>query len=236
MKMRNWRRTLAAAAALLLVLTCLIGPAAAAQADTSMQATCWVNMRAAASSRSEVLLVVPSGASVSVSGKSGGTNWYKATYKGTTGYIYSKYLSAGGSSDSGSWTRTVAENLFMRSSMSRADDRNVIRTIPGGRTVTILSEESDNWYKVSYKGDTGYIRGGHFTDDKSRLGIGSIDPERKKVRVNLNLRSSMSTSADNVMLVIPKIGTVTMKTKEANNWFKVSYNGTTGYIKGGYFA
>lgn len=50
---------------------------------------------------------------------------------------------------------------------------------------------------------------------------------------NLNLRASMSTSAQK-LVTIPKGGKVTLVMKYSNGWSKVSYNGRTGYVSSQY--
>ena len=49
---------------------------------------------------------------------------------------------------------------------------------------------------------------------------------------NLNLRDQPSTSGK-ILTTIPKGKTVTiLSEKNANGWYKVSYNGKTGYVSG----
>ena len=64
--------------------------------------------------------------------------------------------------------------------------------------------------------------------------------ERSSVKIaitmeNLNLRDKASTSG-RILTTIPKGKTVTiLSEKNANGWYKVSYNGKTGYVSGSYF-
>jgi uncharacterized protein YgiM (DUF1202 family) len=53
---------------------------------------------------------------------------------------------------------------------------------------------------------------------------------------SINMRKTRSTTADNVIAVIPEGAKVTVRASYSGNWYKVTYNGKTGYIKGGYFA
>ena len=204
-----------------------------AQADTTMKTTDAVNLREDASSKSAVITVVPYGATVTVVSTSN-ANWYKVKYSGKTGFIYSKYL---GNKKSATETKVMAEDLNMRSSMSKANKSNIIKVIPKGATVTILSKESGGWYKASYGGKTGYIMGGHFTDDTSRMSGGGSSTTTKKMAEDLKMRSSMSKKNDsNLIKIIPKGATVTILSKESDGWYKVKYSGKTGYIMGGHFT
>ena len=203
-----------------------------------------LNMRTGPGANYGKILVIPQGGRVQVISKPG--SWYKVSYGGRTGYVNSKYLTAATSSGSIKATpassskkkytkKTMAENLKMRSSMSKSAN-NVIMIIPKGAKVKILSKKSDNWYRIKYKGKKGYIKGGHFTDDRSRMGIGAVKPYQKVTRTSLNMRSTPSAAnRSNIIRVIPKGGTVTVTEHEANNWYKVTYKGSTGYVKGGYF-
>ena len=206
-----------------------------AQAETTMKTTTAVNLRKEASSTSGKITVVPAGAKVTVVSTSN-SKWYKVTYSGKTGFIYSKYL---GNKSTANETKIMAEDLNMRSSMSKANKSNIIKVIPKGAVVTILSKEADIWYKVSYGGKTGYIVGGHFTDDKSRMdnSSSSSSTTTKKMAEDLKMRSSKSKSNDkNLIQIIPKGAKVTILSKESDGWYKVKYNGKTGYIMGGHFT
>lgn len=207
-----------------------------------------LNMRSSKSltSKSNIIKVLPKGAKVTILAKEG-DNWLKVKYGGKTGYIKSghftddtsrlgKMASDSTKTTTKTETKTMAEDLKMRSSMKKSDDKNVIKIIPKGAKVTILAKEKDGWYKVKYSGKTGYIMGGHFTDDKSRMGVGATKQVTKTLAYNVNFRSSTSmASKSNIIKVIPKGSKVTILRNEANNWFKISYQGKTGYIKGGYF-
>ena len=74
----------------------------------------------------------------------------------------------------------------------------VIMTVPQGATVTIVSKDNSRWYKVTYKGKTGYIRSAYLGSEKTTQ-------EVKTLAENLNMRSSKSlTSKSNIIKVLPK--------------------------------
>ncbi len=220
------------------VLTISVGAVSALAAVSGNQTVrTALNMRSGMSTKSNnVMLVIPSGGTVSIISAES-NNWYKVTYNGKTGYIKGGYF---GTPESSSTTKTMYEDLNMRSSMDKSSSKNIIAVIKKGRTVTILNKESNGWYKVSYNGKTGYIMGGHFTDDTSRVGAKDAETggsTTKTMAENLNMRSSMSKSSpSNIITVIPKGKSVTILNKESGGWYKVSYNGKTGYIMGGHFT
>ena len=211
-----------------------------------------LNMRTGPGTKYKVILAIPAGRQVQILSKPG--TWFHVAYNGRSGYVNSKYLRT--SSSSGVLgTKTMAEDLKMRSSRSTANNANVIGFVRKGQVVSVLSIEANMWYYVRANGKTGYIRGGHFTDDRSRMGIGNssssgsiratrttpapANPGKKKrvMAEAIKMRSSMSKANDNnVIMIIPKGAVVKIKSRENNNWYRVKYKKKKGYIKGGHFT
>ena len=136
-------------------------------------------------------------------------------------------------------TGTATENLNLRNQASLSG--KILTTIPKGKTVTILSEKDENgWYKVSYDGKTGYaisnyIKEGDSNSESTESTPSTPVPIEGQPTENLNLRDQPSTSGK-ILTTIPKGKTVTiLSEKNANGWYKVSYNGKTGYVSGSYF-
>ncbi len=188
-----------------------------------------LNMRSGMTTKANnVILVIPSGGTVAIVSAEA-NNWYKVTYSGKTGYIKGGYFGTPSKSTSSSTTtKVMAENLNMRSSMDKSTPDNIIRVIGKGKTVTILNAESNGWYKISYAGKTGYIMGGHFTDDTSRVGAKDAEPTYKDLTTTsaVNFRTAPNGK---VISVIPANTKVNNLTREGN-WYKIKYNGKTGYV------
>ena len=221
------------------------------QAAEYRTTTTALNMRTGAGTNYKVILAIPAGNQVQVLAKPG--TWFQVMYSGKTGYVNSKYLRSGATVLG---YKTMAEDLNIRSSRSTANRSNIIGVARKGQTVSVLSIEANMWYYVRVNGKTGYIRGGHFTDDRSRMSSSSkssssssIKPTKvpsapkkssKKKRVMaeaIKMRSSMSTANnDNVIMIIPKGATVKIKASKSNNWYKIKYKKKTGYIRGGHFT
>ena len=114
--------------AIVMVLSMVIVTQQPVSAATTKITTTAVNLRNKPTTvGSTIKVVVPEGASVSVISTTG--SWSKVTYKKGTktydGYIYSKYLKAKETTPK-TETRVVAEDLYMRSSMSTSSAMEVL--------------------------------------------------------------------------------------------------------------
>lgn len=118
-----------------------------------------------------------------------------------------------------------------------------------GDKVEVLENVGNGWYKVSLKGVTGYMSGEYLklsgtaapaqttvVSDQAVPAVAS--PAQGSVKVNLgagevlNLRSGPSTQNAKVGSVPG--GTVLAVEESVNGWYKVTYNGKTGYVSASY--
>ena len=178
-----------------------------------------------------IILTVPAGKKVKVLGSTG--NWYQVSYNGRTGYMKSGYFKDESTSSS-YVTEKTSVNLRMRSSKSTSSSSNIITTIPKGTTIKVY-QESNGWYYVAYGSRKGYVKSGYFVSDSSSPSVSSSETSGRTT-ANVRLRSSRSTSSSsNIILVIPKGRTVTILS-ESGSWYKVRYNGQTGYVSSDYVS
>ena len=200
-----------------------------------------LNLRDKASTSGRILTTIPKGKTVTILSEKDENGWYKVSYGGKTGYVSGSYLttSPSGSTTITTKTGTTTENLNLRNQASLSG--KVLMTIPKGKTVTILSEKDENgWYKVSYDGKTGYaisnyIKEGDSNSESTESTPSTPVPIEGQPTENLNLRDQPGTSGK-ILTTIPKGKIVTiLSEKNANGWYKVSYNGKTGYVSGSYF-
>ena len=208
-----------------------------------------LNLRNQASLSGKILTTIPKGKTVTILSEKDENGWYKVSYDGKTGYAISNYIKEDDSNSEAtesapskptvSKTGTTTENLNLRNQASLSG--KILTTIPKGKTVTILSEKDENgWYKVSYDGKTGYaisnyIKEGDSNSESTESTPSTPVPIEGQPTENLNLRDQPSTSGK-ILTTIPKGKTVTiLSEKNANGWYKVSYNGKTGYVSGSYF-
>ena len=132
-----------------------------------------LNLRAQASTGATVLRTIPENGSFTVI--TYGTNWCYAWYKGTTGYVMTKYVRLAGSTSlpsggtpkpavpvtpspaplSGSVAQVVTPSgdLNMRTSPTTYSNR--VRLIPQGAIVDVITYGKE-WCYVRYKGSVGY--------------------------------------------------------------------------------
>lgn len=134
-----------------------------------------LNMRSGAGTSNRVLLTIPRGKNVKLTGskKSG---WYQAIYSSRTGWVSGTYLSnismpksdtkkkeskkketkKSSPQTNGSSKKTTA-NLNMRSGAGTGN--RVILTIPKGKTVKATGKTKSGWLQVTYKSKTGWVSG-----------------------------------------------------------------------------
>lgn len=124
-------------------------------------------------------------------------------------------------------TGTITEGpLRMRSEPNTSS--SILASVPAGTTVDLLSGLTDGWYQVSYSGLTGYMSGDY---------ISAADPQQYAYintgSSTLNLRSDPSTDGS-VLASLPGGTTVEIEDTDDNGWYRVTYQGVTGYICNSY--
>jgi len=210
-----------------------------------------LNMRRGSGTKYGIVLTIPKGAQVTVLSASNG--WSNVSYNGKTGWVSSKYLTAGTTSQpapsvpapsipavpSGTGTGRTTANLNMRKGNSTR--QGIILTIPKGREVTILST-SNGWSNVSYNGKTGWVSSQYLaivTAPAPQQPAPSVPSTpsvlgTSKTTANLNMRKGSSTK-QGIILTIPKGREVTV-ISSSNGWSNVSYNGKTGWVSSTYLT
>jgi N-acetylmuramoyl-L-alanine amidase len=99
----------------------------------------------------------------------------------------------------------------------------IIGEIPYGQRYVAIAE-SGGWYKIYFKGNTGWIYGGYTVASSGSAA---------KVNVSvLNVRSGPSTG----YAIIGEVHSPEMYVIEGSSgsWWKVNWGGTQGWIHGGY--
>lgn len=122
---------------------------------------------------------------------------------------------------------TVTQRANFRSEPGYGD--NVIGAIPAGADVDIIGETEGGWYMVYYRGQTGFVY--HGLVDR---GSSSAEGDGVLTR-NVNFRSAPDPSdPGNIIGGIPAGAKVTVIEDTYNAWYKVTWNGMTGYVYGAY--
>ena len=203
-----------------------------------------LNLREGASTSAKRVTTIPKGKSIEIVDKSI-SGWYKVVYNGTTGYVSSDYVSIGGNNNNTNTNppATTSEagvttaNLNLRQGASTSAKR--ITTIPKGKSIEIVDKSISGWYKVVYNGTTGYVSSDYVSIGGNNNNTNTNPPastsEAGVTTANLNLRQGASTSAKRIT-TIPKGKSIEIVDKSISGWYKVVYNGTTGYVSSDYVS
>jgi len=176
-----------------------------------------VNFRAGPSLDDDVLLVVPTGANVLVTGEAE-NGFLPATYQGTDGWLYAAYVDTfQGSDDGGRETTTTTDRLNLRSGPSTSD--SILLTVPDGATVDLTGQQENGFYSADYQGNSGWLYGDYLSV------AGNVS---QTITENLNLRAGPSTD-DEIILVMPAGDRVTATGGEENGFLPVRYHGQEGW-------
>ena len=219
----------------------LRGIHAEAASVTYYKTTSNLNMRTGASEKKSIIMTIPKGKQVTYISKSG--SWFKVKYGSKTGYVSSAYLEkvkAAATLSKAASTKTVyttTSNLNLRKKASTKGD--ILLTIPKGKEVAYVST-SGSWFKVKYGSKTGYVSSKYIkkttvkTTDETETAVKAqkINKTTYQTTANLSMRSSASVKGKKI-LTIPKNKKVTA-TEKSGSWYKVSYNGKTGWVSGEY--
>lgn len=110
-----------------------------------------------------------------------------------------------------------------------------LMTIPGGKTVELLSKGS-TWSKVSYSGQTGYVMTSYLENfvgtPSETVASGTTTPtatvQIAQTTANVRMRSGAGTT-NNILATLAK-GTTVSVLSRGSEWSQVSCNGMTGYV------
>ncbi len=146
----------------------------------TVYATAGVNIRAKASTDSEILGTLAAGSSITRTSNSNG--WSKVDYNGKTGYIKSDYLTTTkpqnqSSSSSGNTIEEVNETVYATDGVNirakASADSEKIGSLAAGNSITRTGKLSNGWSRVEFSGKTGYIKSDYLTTTKPSVTTGS---------------------------------------------------------------
>ena len=125
-------------------------------------------------------------------------------------------------------------------------DTSILYTVNSGTSISLVDKTlyagtgcSDKWYKITYKGETGYVCSTYVTIlDNSYSGINVVDYTARVNSNNVNVRKSATTDSSAVNQLslgvnVQILSTTTAKNSgcSTNKWYKISYyKNKTGYI------
>lgn len=186
-----------------------------------------VNLRAGASTKTEKLGSYEKGTWLRITGESG--NWY--TVKGPdgkTGYMSKDYIYISAAAKGVIGIVDVKDSLNLRASAS-ANGR-VIGKYANGTPCILLSETGD-WYHVTVDGKAGYFNA-DYIDKKYMTYSPDVATVISKNGGAVNLRRGPGKDYGVVRSV--KNGSYVMIIQQGDDWWKVSIDGSVGFMDADY--
>ena len=221
--MKNNNKQAALAAMMCMAMAVPFG--AGAENETRVITAGTLNLRAEASTESEILGKYGWGTEVEVLGFDG--SWAFVQVGGQKGYMYTQYLGAEGATSYTRYVNTNTRGLNLR----KTPNGDILGSYPRGTAVTVLSTE-DGWSKVKIGEQTGYMASLWLSSSKPASGsassIGSAIVNNPTDTQVLFLRSAPSTESN--ALGYYRNGKSVTLLEKLDGWYKVKVDGQTGYM------
>lgn len=203
--------------------------ATTASTTSAYKADANVNLRSSTSTSATVLTTIPKGATVTYISSHGATgSWMKVTYGKYTGYVVARYFTPSAPVETPYYANKTA--VLYNSTGSGATK---LATIPAGAKVTHLASlgATGSWFKIQYGTIVGYAPSRNFST--SLLTPDTSTPETTTPYfsiTNVALYNSSASGATKIA-TIPSGSQVEQiaMTGLSSSWFKIRYNGITGY-------
>lgn len=208
-------------------------------ATTTYQATDNVNIRSGASTKYKTLKTIPKGSTITSGERI--SDWYKVAYtykskgksvkitgwvKGTYLKEYYKYSSIpGGYYFPKKTVKLYASPDTKKSAVYILDSGNGLYS-----AYQAVNSLGQTWFKVSYNGKTLYV----YSGDVSKYTLISFAATDYQAKQDTYLYGSYG-KVYTKLVKIPKLAVITANQK-IGDWYKVSYNGKSGYIYSGDFT
>ena len=201
-----------------------------------------LNIRSGQGTNYSIIGTVKNGETVVIIEKTS-PSWYRINYNGTSGYVSSEYLKDVNTKYDLALKGEVTDT-YVRYRSSPSTAGTVLGSLNTGAAVTVTGIES-GWYRLSVSGSTGYMRSDYImitgadSSAKNNTDKPKEDPPQAPESVKglvtdnyVNFRTASNTSA-NIIRMLNKDTEVEILGKEGS-WYKISYNGTVGYMSSSY--
>lgn len=123
----------------------------------------------------------------------------------------------------------ATDTVNVRKSDSEEADR--IGKVSPGTELTRIEERINGWSKVIYEGSEAYIKSDYLeviSTETVGAVIGSV-----KAKTNVNVRSAASQESEK--LGVAQADTSYELLEDVGEWYRIKYNGMTGYVKAEFF-
>ena len=224
----------------LLVLSAIMACAMAVSAfaaETGVITGDVVNVRKGPGTGYDRVEMLARGKQVTILGEENG--WYKISWGNSTGYVSAAYVALNGAAQSKEPDATVVGGTTINVRKGPGTNYDRIAMVAAGKRVAILGSES-GWYQIGFDGKTGYIMGDYISPDGSAAAAEpqpAVDTSAGNATVTggtINVRTGPGTSYS----CIAQVGSGKRVTllAAANGWYKMEFDGKTGYISGDYVS
>ncbi|MFP5112590.1 SH3 domain-containing protein [Bacillaceae bacterium C204] len=206
---------------------------------TTYQATDNVNMRSGASTKYKTIHTIPKGKTIISAEKV--SDWYKVTYtypfKGknvsTSGWVKGTYLK-----EYYNYSAITGAYYFPKKTVklySTPDTKkSAVYSLASGNGLysdyQAVNSVGQTWFRVSYNGKTLYV----YSGDVSKYTLTSFAATDYQAKLDTYLYTSYG-KAYTKLVEIPKQTVISSK-QRIGDWYKVSYNGKSGYVYSGDFT
>ncbi|MBE7119509.1 SH3 domain-containing protein [Bacillus cereus] len=212
-----------------------------------------LRVRTAPNTSSSVSGRVYEGQTLNVIGEENG--WVKINHNGQTGYVSSQFVS-GASSNTGSTSNNNNSNneatvqpasgnytvnvSSLRVRTGPSTSHPTVGSVKQGQVVQVVGEVQD-WFKINYAGQTAYLSKDYVTKGGSNENVtqgnnqeqnnnGTVQTGGTYVVNATSLRVRTGPAAYHSVIGGVLNGTTLNVVGSENGWFKVNYQGKTGYV------
>ena len=162
------------------------------------------------------------GTNTAVEGKYISKDWFEIEYKGHTGYISTKYITATKPAEAVKTTTVyTTANLRVRAAATTNSER--LGVLPKGTAVATYGK-ANGWYEIRYNGKKAYICAKYTTTTKPK------PVQTTTVYTTADLWVRAEASMNGKKLGVLKKDTAVETYGKANGWYEIRYNGKKAYI------
>jgi uncharacterized protein YvpB len=122
---------------------------------------------------------------------------------------------------------TTTANLNIR--VGPSTKYSILGTVKKGSKLNVTGKAQNGWYKVIYKGKTGYTSGLYVKTVNSPTYVSY----QYITTANLNVRNGSSVTY-RVLGVLKEGSTLSVQKKLSNGWYQINYNRKIGFVNGQY--